>query len=72
LSGQVKINKEIPLHGTKNGTISIGEIEKPYGEKSDPVVSVAISLSSDEPDWKVHIPFENLDEVISALENMRK
>ena len=63
------MSKTIELSGTKKGIISILKIEKPYGEKSSPVASIGISLAgnSEEPEWKVHIPMENLDEVIAAL-----
>lgn len=63
----------IPLHSTKKGTISITKLEKPYGEDSTPVASVGISLTgnSDALDWKVHIPMDNLDEVIKALESLK-
>lgn len=59
----------IKLHGTKKGGISITKIEKPYGEKSSPVVSIGIFLdtSNEEPNWKSHIPIENLSEVIEEL-----
>lgn len=55
------------LAHTKNGTISVAHIEQPYGEHSSPVVSIAIALEGDDSDWKVHIPYENLEEVIKAL-----
>jgi len=60
----------INLHGTKNGGISIEKIEKPYGEKSTPVISIGIFLNqkSEKPDYKSHIPIENIKEVISELE----
>lgn len=60
----------INLHGTKKGGISIERIEKPYGEKSSPVVSIGIFLNkeSEEPNWKSHIPIENLEEVIKELQ----
>ncbi|MCF6310618.1 MAG: hypothetical protein L3J19_09155 [Sulfurimonas sp.] len=63
------MSKTIALSGTKNGVISVTKIDKPYGEKSSSVVSVGISLAgnADEPEWKVHIPLDNLDEVIEAL-----
>jgi len=61
--------KTFALDGTKNGKITIGTITEPYGEGSGSVASVAISLNakSAEPDWKVHIPKANIDEVIAAL-----
>ncbi len=63
----------IHLHGTNKGVISIAKIDEPYGKDSGTVASIGISLNgmSDEPDWKVHIPFENLDEVIEALKKLK-
>jgi hypothetical protein len=63
--------KTLKLAHTKDGAISIAHIEKPYGEYSSPVVSIAISISGEDQDWKVHIPYENLDEVITALNDAR-
>ncbi len=66
----MKLIKEMPLSGTENGIITVGTIDEPYGKGSDSVASVAISLNGDtqEPDWKVHIPKNNIDGVIAALE----
>jgi len=63
------MSKIIGLSGTKKGVISVTKIEKPYGEKSAPVVSIGISLAgnAEEPEWKVHLPMDNLNEVIEAL-----
>ena len=63
----------IKLSGTKKGIISVVEMDKPYGEDSESVASVAISLKGDveEVDWKVHIPISNLNEVIKALESLK-
>jgi hypothetical protein len=63
------MSKIINLSGTKKGVISVMKMDKPYGENSSPVASIGISLAgnSDEPEWKVHIPMDNLDEVIEAL-----
>lgn len=57
------------LHGTKNGVISVSHITEPYGPKSEPVVSIAVDLNGikKHPEWKVHIPYENIDDVIEAL-----
>jgi len=57
----------LKLAHTKEGTISVVHIEKPYGENSSPVVSIGISVSGEVQEWKVHIPYENLDELIKAL-----
>ncbi|MCJ7766123.1 MAG: hypothetical protein MUP09_09325 [Thiovulaceae bacterium] len=62
----------LKLAHTKDGTIAVTHIEKPYGESSSPVVSIGISVSGEEPQWKVHIPYENLDDVIKALNNARR
>jgi hypothetical protein len=63
----------IALSGTKNGVISVTKIDEPYGEGSASVASVGISLAgnANEPEWKVHIPFDNLDEVIEALQKLK-
>lgn len=64
----------IPLDGTKNGVISVTKIDEPYGKGSHSVASIGISLAGNakDPEWKVHIPFENLDEVIEALQKLEK
>ncbi len=66
--------KEIPLASTDDGAITIATVKEPYGENSSPVVSLGIWLSktSEEPDWKVHIPAENLDQVIEALQEAKR
>jgi hypothetical protein len=69
MSKKIDIKKEIPM---KSGKITIGEILEPYGEGSAPVVSIAVSLNGDEPDWKVHIPYDVLDDVIAGLEELKK
>jgi len=68
-----KIESTIALHGTKKGVISISKIEEPYGEGSGTVASIGISLNGNvsEPDWKVHIPLENLEEVIAVLNTLK-
>ncbi|MBU1658117.1 hypothetical protein KKG72_03585 [bacterium] len=67
------MSKTIALSGTKKGVISVTKIEEPYGAGSATVASVGISLAgnADAPEWKVHIPLENLDEVIEALQSLR-
>ena len=67
------MSKTIALSGTKKGVISVAKIEKPYGEDSATVASIGISLAGnvDAPEWKVHIPLENLDEVIQALTSLK-
>jgi len=70
---KVQLIKTIPLANTKEGIISISHIEEPYGEGSKPVVSIGISLDGEnKPDWKAHIPYENIDDVIEALKEAKK
>ena len=73
MSGTLSNQATLTLDGTKNGTISIGKIDEPYGEGSNAVASIGISLSGDKdnPEWKVHIPMKNLDDVISALQAIK-
>ena len=67
------MSKTIALSGTQKGVISVTKIDEPYGKGSASVASVGISLAgnADEPEWKVHIPFDNLDEVIEALQALK-
>jgi len=72
MSKEVLVSKEISLSGTQGGTIKIGSLQEPYGKDSDSVVTIAVSLSSSETDWKIHIPYSDLDKVIQALKEMKK
>ncbi len=67
------MSKTIALDGTKNGVISVSKIDEPYGPGSHSVASIGISLSGDgeNPEWKVHLPFNNLDDVIAALQDLK-
>ncbi|MGE0739162.1 hypothetical protein [Sulfurimonas sp.] len=67
------MSKTISLNGTKKGVISVTKIDEPYGAGSHSVASIGISLAgnADEPEWKVHIPLENLEEVIEALKELK-
>ncbi|WP_234697089.1 hypothetical protein [Nitrosophilus alvini] len=57
------------LYGTKDGVVTVTHLTEPYGKNSEPVVSIGISLNGnlEEPEWKVHIPYENIDDLIDAL-----
>lgn len=67
------MSKTIELSGTKSGVISVTKIDEPYGENSNSVASIGISLAgnANDPEWKVHIPMDNLDEVIEALKSLK-
>ena len=73
MSSSVSIVKEIPLDGTKKGVIAVSKIDAPYGEGSDSVASIGISLTGDakNPEWKVHLPMGNIDAVIEALKSIK-
>ena len=66
--------KMFHLHGTKDGVVSVAHITEPYGPGSEPVVSIGVSLKGNplNPEWKVHIPYENIDDLIEALELAKK
>jgi len=74
MSGTVTQIDEITLSGTQDGKITVTTIAEPYGEGSASVASIGVSLQtgSSEPDWKVHIPNENIDAVIVALQKAKK
>lgn len=58
----------LPLAGTKKGKISISNVTEPYGKDTHDIVSIGISLNGQDIQWKSHIPYENLDEVIALLQ----
>lgn len=58
----------IALSGTKKGVISISNVTEPYGKDTPDIVSIGISLNGQDIQWKSHIPYENLEEVISILQ----
>ena len=58
----------IALSGTKKGKISISNVTEPYGKDTADIVSIGISLNGQDVQWKSHIPYENLEDVISVLQ----
>ncbi len=68
----ITVLAEIPLHGTKKGIISISDVKEPYGKGTSDVVSIGIALNGKDVEWKSHIPYENLEEVISQLQKALK
>lgn len=67
---KAELISSILLKGTQNGKISLANIKNPYGDGSSDVLSIAICLKENEPEWKIHIPYENLDELIIALQSI--
>lgn len=59
---------KLPLAGTKKGIISISNVTEPYGQGTPDIVSIGISLNGKDIEWKSHIPYENLDDVIALLQ----
>ncbi len=60
--------KKLSLAGTKKGVISISNVSEPYGKGTPDIVSIGISLNGKDIEWKSHIPYENLDDVIAVLQ----
>lgn len=58
----------LALSGTKKGKITISNVTEPYGKDTPDIVSIGISLNGQDVQWKSHIPYENLEEVISVLQ----
>ena len=58
----------LALSGTKKGKISISNVTEPYGKDTPDIVSIGISINGQDVQWKSHIPYENLEEVISVLQ----
>ena len=71
--GNSELIAHFNLAGTKQGMITVSHLEEPYGEGSHDVVSIGISLKGDttSPDWKAHIPYENIDQLIDALQSAK-
>lgn len=63
--------KTIPLAGTKNGVIKVSNVTEPYGEGSEDIVSIGIALNGEDIQWKSHIPYANIDDVIEALKEAK-
>ncbi len=59
--------KQIPLAGTKKGIISVCNVTEPYGAGTPDVVSVGIALNGKDVEWKTHIPYDNIDALVEAL-----
>jgi len=60
--------KEFTLAGTKKGKITVSNVAEPYGKNTADVVSIGIALNGEDVQWKSHIPYENIDELILALQ----
>ena len=59
--------KTFKLAHSTNDTVKIEHVEKPYGEYSSPVVSIAIYSEGTKKTSEVEIPYENIEEFFKAL-----
>ncbi len=63
---------EINLAGTKEGKIFVSNVSEPYGKDTADIVSIGVSLNQEDIQWKAHIPYDNLDELIKILQEVSK
>jgi hypothetical protein len=59
--------KTFKLAHSIDDTVRIEHIEKPYGEYSSPVVSIAIYSHGKTKTSEVEIPYENIETFLKAL-----
>ncbi|RXJ95448.1 hypothetical protein CRU94_06885 [Arcobacter sp. AHV-9/2010] len=63
---------EFDLAGTKKGKITVSNVSEPYGVNTADIVSIGISLTGEDIQWKSHIPYDNIDELILALQKAKE
>ena len=59
--------KTFKLAHSTSDTVKIEHVEKPYGEYSSPVISIAVYSGGTKKASEVEIPYENVEEFIKAL-----
>jgi len=59
--------KTFKLAHSTSDTVKIEHVEKPYGEYSSPVVSIAIYSEGKTKTSEVEIPYENIEIFLKAL-----
>lgn len=64
--------KEFSLAGTKKGKITVSNVTEPYGKDTEDIVSIGISLNENDIQWKAHIPYDNIDDLIEALQKAKE
>ena len=69
-----KLLTAIQYRDREKAFITIAEITEPYGEGSETVVSVGSTLKGDidNPSWKVHVPVYMIDQIIAALNDVKR
>jgi hypothetical protein len=70
MNSNATLIKSVPLASKEGGVLSVSHITHPYGPNSKSIVSIGISLMGKEgkPDWQAHVPYENISDVIAALQ----
>ncbi len=63
---------QINLADTKEGKIFVSNVTEPYGKDTKDVLSIGVSLNGEDVQWKAHIPYANLDELIKVLQKANK
>lgn len=66
MSKNIKVSTIRLAHHFKKDKITVSHIEKPHGEYSDPIVLIEV-LENGKTTGHLEVPYENIDEVISAL-----
>jgi hypothetical protein len=65
--------EEFNLSSTDLGKIVVSDLTNPYGEGTGSVVSIAVDLEDNkEIDYKVHVPYEDIDNLIAALQKAKE
>ncbi len=62
---------KIPLSGTKKGMILISHVTEPYGAGTEDIVRIGIALNGVDIEWKSHIPYNNIDDVVAVLQEAK-
>ncbi len=73
MSNLREIVDEFKLSESEYGKIEVAIVDEPYGEDSSSVVSIGVFLDNQnkEPNWKVHIPKDNINSLIEALKKAK-
>lgn len=66
MAERIKVKQIVLAQYFREDQINITHVEKPYGEYSDPVVRID-RIENGKNTGLIEIPYQNLEEVISAL-----
>ncbi len=71
MTESIKVKKVVLAQYFRKDEINITHVERPYGDYSDPVVRID-RIENGKKTGLIEIPYENLEEVISALHKAEK